>query len=108
MVSELNYISSSLKTGKRFCILEKKVDRHSSLIFCFIDHSYGTNQISALSDLGESNIMNEGERVTEPMPPRRLEDVGTCIGRRVDIIVVVNDVGLPKNTQGVEEVKQKR
>jgi hypothetical protein len=52
--------------------------------------------------------MNEGERVTEPMPPTRLEDVGTCIGRRVDIIVVVNDVGLPKNTQGVEEVKQKR
>jgi hypothetical protein len=88
--------------------LEKKVVRRSSLIFCFIVHSYGTNQISALGDFGESNIMNEGERVTEPMPPTRLEDVGTCIGRRVDIIVVVNDVGLPKNTQGVEEVKQKR
>jgi hypothetical protein len=102
MVSELNYISSSLKTGKSFCILEKKIDRHSSLIFCFINHSYGTNQISALSDLGESNIINAGERVREPMPPRRirrlvrLEDVGTCIGRRIDIIVVVNDVGLPK------------
>jgi hypothetical protein len=43
------------------------------------------------------------------MPPRRtrrprrlvkLEDVGTCIGSRVDIIAVVNDVGLPKITQG--------
>ncbi|KAK2357023.1 hypothetical protein P8452_76491 [Trifolium repens] len=44
------------------------------------------------------------------MPPRkirrlvRLEDVGTCIGRRVDIIAVVNDVGLPKITQGIDLV----
>ncbi|WJX54498.1 hypothetical protein P8452_40373 [Trifolium repens] len=47
------------------------------------------------------------------MPPRRtrrprrlvkLEDVGTCIGSRVDIIAVVNDVGLPKITQGTDLV----
>jgi hypothetical protein len=43
------------------------------------------------------------------MPPRRtrrprrlvkLEDVATCVGSRVDIIAVVNDVGLPKITRG--------
>ena len=51
--------------------------------------------------------------VRETMPPRRtrrprrlvkLEDVGTCIGSRVDIIAVVNDVGLPKITQGTDLV----
>ncbi|MCI36555.1 hypothetical protein A2U01_0057778, partial [Trifolium medium] len=38
------------------------------------------------------------------MPRRRrlvkLADVDTCLGSRVDIIAVVNDVGLPKTTQG--------
>ncbi|GAU12795.1 hypothetical protein TSUD_72810 [Trifolium subterraneum] len=41
------------------------------------------------------------------MPIRRrrlvkLADVGTCVGTSVDIIAVVNDVGLPKTTRGTD------